>query len=35
VTTIVVGVDGSDDTHRALRFAVDEAKLRAASLRVI
>jgi nucleotide-binding universal stress UspA family protein len=35
VTTIVVGVDGSDDAHRALRFAVDEARLRAAPLRVI
>jgi nucleotide-binding universal stress UspA family protein len=35
MTTIVVGVDGSDDAHRALRFAVDEAKLRAAPLRVI
>ena len=33
--TIVVGVDGSDDADRALRFAVDEAKVRAASLRVI
>ena len=35
MTTIVVGVDGSDDAYRALRFAVDEAKLRAAPLRVI
>ena len=35
MTTIVVGVDGSDEAHRALRFAVDEAKLRAAPLRVI
>jgi nucleotide-binding universal stress UspA family protein len=35
VTTIVVGVDGSDDAHRALRFAVGEAELRAAPLRVI
>ena len=35
MTTIVVGVDGSDDAHTALRFAVDEAKLRAAPLRVI
>jgi nucleotide-binding universal stress UspA family protein len=33
--TIVVGVDGSDDAHTALRFAIDEAKLRAAPLRVI
>jgi nucleotide-binding universal stress UspA family protein len=33
--TIVVGVDGSDDAHRALRFAIDEAKLRTAPLRVI
>ena len=35
MTTVVVGVDGSDDAHRALRFAVDEAQLRAARLRVI
>ena len=35
MATIVVGVDGSDEAHRALRFAVDEAKLRAAPLRVI
>jgi nucleotide-binding universal stress UspA family protein len=35
VTTVVVGVDGSDDAHRALRFAVDEAQLRPAPLRVI
>ena len=34
-TTIVVGVDGSEDARTALRFAVDEAKLRAAPLRVI
>ena len=35
MTTVVVGVDGSDDAHRALRFAVDEAQLRAARLRVV
>ena len=35
MTTIVVGVDSSGDAQRALRFAVDEAKLRAAPLRVI
>ena len=35
MTTIVVGVDGSDESHRALRFAVDEATLRGAPLRVI
>ena len=35
MTMIVVGVDGSDGGQRALRFAVDEAKLRAAPLRVI
>ena len=35
MTTIVVGVDGSDDADRALRFAVDEARLRAVPLRVI
>lgn len=34
MTTIVVGVDGSDESHQALRFAIDEAKVRGASLRV-
>ena len=33
--TIIVGVDGSDEAQRALRFAIDEAKLRGAPLRVI
>jgi nucleotide-binding universal stress UspA family protein len=35
MTTVIVGVDGSDDAHRALRFAVEEAEFRAARLRVI
>ena len=35
MTTVIVGVDGSDEAHRALRFAVEEAKFRAARLRVI
>jgi nucleotide-binding universal stress UspA family protein len=32
---IVVGVDGSDASHRALQWAVDEARLRSASLCVV
>ena len=32
---IVVGVDGSDPAHTALRFAIQEAELRKARLRVI
>ena len=32
---IVVGVDGSSCSREALRFAADEAKLRAAPLRVV
>jgi nucleotide-binding universal stress UspA family protein len=32
---VVVGIDGSDHSQRALRWAHEEAKLRAASLRVI
>ena len=35
MATIVVGVDGSDDAHSALRFAIEEAQLRDWSLRVI
>jgi len=35
MTTVIVGVDGSDDAHRALHFAVDEARFRGAQLRVI
>jgi len=33
--TIVVGVDGSAGAAAALRFALDEAKLRGSSLRVV
>ena len=33
--TVVVGVDGSDGAARALRWALDEARLRGAQLRVI
>ena len=33
--TIVVGVDGSDPAWAALRFALEEAELRRATLRVI
>jgi nucleotide-binding universal stress UspA family protein len=32
---IVVGVDGSEGSRRALRWAVDEARLRSASVEVI
>ena len=32
---IVVGVDGSDESKRALRFALEEARLRHTSLHVI
>ncbi len=32
---IVVGVDGSDCSSRALRFAVDEARMRKARLKVV
>jgi nucleotide-binding universal stress UspA family protein len=32
---VVVGVDGSDAAEAALRFALDEARLRGAALRVI
>jgi nucleotide-binding universal stress UspA family protein len=32
---IVVGVDGSEPSTRALRWAIDEAKLRGAALRVV
>lgn len=35
MSTIVVGVDGSDPASTALRFAVEEAKLRDAPLRMI
>jgi nucleotide-binding universal stress UspA family protein len=35
VATIVVGVDGSDGSRAALRFAVQEARLRKATLRVV
>ena len=33
--TIVVGVDGSEGSVRALRFAVEEARLRGASIRAV
>lgn len=32
---ILVGFDGSDHGHAALRFAIEEAKIRAAGLRVL
>ena len=35
MTTIVVGVDGSEHSKRALRWALEEARLRAATLRVV
>jgi nucleotide-binding universal stress UspA family protein len=35
VETIVVGVDGSDASVNALRWALDEARLRSARVRVV
>ncbi len=35
VNRIVCGIDDSDDSHAALRFAVDEARLRDATLEVV
>jgi nucleotide-binding universal stress UspA family protein len=35
VSTIVVGVDGSDGAREALRFALQEARLRAAGVRIV
>ncbi len=35
MSTIVVGVDGSPESHEALRWAVREARLRGATLRVV
>jgi nucleotide-binding universal stress UspA family protein len=35
MNTIVVGVDDSQEARAALRFALDEAKLRQATLRVV
>lgn len=35
MSTIVVGVDGSDESKRALRWAVEEAALRRADLKVV
>jgi nucleotide-binding universal stress UspA family protein len=35
MATIVVGTDGSDDAHRAVRWAAAEAKLRKAKLLVL
>jgi nucleotide-binding universal stress UspA family protein len=32
---IVVGIDGSDDSKHALQWAIDEARLRGASLRAV
>lgn len=33
--TIVVGVDGSESSHEALRFAIAEGRLRSATLRAV
>lgn len=35
MNTIVVGIDGSDEARAALRWAVEEARLRDASVRVV
>ncbi|HEY9413259.1 MAG TPA: universal stress protein [Pseudonocardia sp.] len=35
MATIIVGVDGSDSAQEALRFAVDEARLRSAGVRAV
>ena len=35
MTTIVVGVDGSDGAREALRFALEEARLRDAAVRIV
>lgn len=35
MATIVVGIDGSAGSEAALRFALDEARLRGATLRVV
>ena len=35
MSTIVVGVDGSEGAQQALEYALDEAKLRAARVRVV
>jgi nucleotide-binding universal stress UspA family protein len=35
MTKVVVGVDGSDESARALRWAVDEARLRSLQLEVV
>ncbi len=32
---IVVGIDGSDESKEALRWALEEARLRGASLRAV
>jgi nucleotide-binding universal stress UspA family protein len=35
VSTIVVGVDGSESARAALRFALDEARMRGAAVRAV
>jgi len=35
MTHIVVGIDGSETARRALRWAIDEARVRGASLEVV
>jgi nucleotide-binding universal stress UspA family protein len=35
MATIVVGIDGSEHSHAALRFAAEEARLRGAKLRLV
>jgi len=35
MATVVVGIDGSEGSAAALRFALDEARLRGATLRVV
>jgi nucleotide-binding universal stress UspA family protein len=35
MSTIVVGVDGSEESKHAMRFALEEAKLRQAKLRIV
>ena len=35
MATVVVGIDGSDGAQEALRFAVEEARLRGAVVRAV